>query len=158
MEESFESAYPDLFREIYRVAYGVLGDRQAAEDVVQETLVRAYLRWRRIREFHTAWARRVAVNLSIDVLRRSVRSADRGTAVLPDHVAERLDLQEALLNLSKRQREVVVLRYWLGHTEQEVSDLLGCSIGTVKTHAHRGLASLRATLGEHYEESALHRP
>lgn len=155
---SFESAYPDLFREVYRVAYGILGNRQAAEDVVQETLVRAYLRWRRIGDFHSAWARRVAVNLSIDVLRRSVRATDRGTRALPDHAAERLDLQEALLRLSKRQREVVVLRYWLGHTEREVSDLLGCSIGTVKTHAHRGLAALRATLGEHYEEPATNRP
>ena len=60
---------------------------------------------------------------------------------------DRVDLVRALRALPRRQREVVALRYLADRPEAEVADLLGCSAGAVKQHAHRGLAALRARLG-----------
>jgi RNA polymerase sigma factor (sigma-70 family) len=59
-----------------------------------------------------------------------------------------LDLQRALDRLSTRQREVVVLRYVADLSEADVARVLGCSVGSVKTHASRGLTTLRAVMGE----------
>jgi RNA polymerase sigma factor (sigma-70 family) len=97
---------------------------------------------------------RVTTNLAIDRLRKRAR-ADRRRADTHrgDHAPDpgdtrRIDLERALRRLSARQREVVVLRYLAGLPEAEVAALLGCSPGTVKQHASRGLAGLRKTLGE----------
>jgi RNA polymerase sigma factor (sigma-70 family) len=69
-------------------------------------------------------------------------------------VAERIDLQRALLGLSRRQRDVVVLRYGADLSEADVAAFLHCSVGTVKTHAHRGLAALRVALEPEPEEES----
>jgi RNA polymerase sigma factor (sigma-70 family) len=80
-----------------------------------------------------------------------VRSRQRARGVpaaadLPALDAQRVDLQRALLELSPKQREVVVLRYVVDLPEAAVAESLGCSVGTVKTHASRGLAALRRSL------------
>jgi RNA polymerase sigma factor (sigma-70 family) len=147
----FEQAFADLFAIAYRVAFRILGDRQAAEDVAQEAVTRANTRWRKVEAHAEPWTARVAANLALDQVRR-------GPAPVPDVpgerdplVAERLDLQQALLALPKRQREVVSLRYGADLPEAQVAELLGCTTGTVKTHAHRGLAALRLALGDEEE-------
>jgi len=71
----------------------------------------------------------------------AVKSAD-----VPGVDAQRVDLQRALVALSPKQREVVILRYLVDLPEAEVAETLGCSVGTVKTHASRGLAALRKSL------------
>ncbi len=135
----------------HRVAYRVLGDRGEAEDVTQEALARAYVRWRRIHAYDEAWVTRVSVNLAIGIVRRRRTWPDRGEHGVPDHaagLADRAALVAALEALPKRQREVVVLRHLADLPEAEVARQLGCSVGTVKQHAHRGLAALRTALGE----------
>lgn len=145
---SFEEAFDDLAALAHRVSFRLLGSRGEAEDVTQETLVRAYVRWRRVSSHAEPWVARVATNLSLDLLRRRARHAD---AVDPDPVAatpdpaalDRLELARLLLGLPRRQREVVVLRYLADRSEAETAAQLGTSVGTVKQHAHRGLAALR---------------
>src|SRR5262249_57892629 len=66
----FEEAFEDLYLRAYGVAYQLLGRRSEAEDVAQETLARAFVRWRRIRSYAEAWVVRVAGNLAIDAWRR----------------------------------------------------------------------------------------
>ena len=75
-------------------------------------------------------------------------SAPRGVPAedVPGVDAQRVDLQRALLALSPKQREVVILRYLVDLPEAEVAETLGCSVGTVKTHASRGLAAMRKSL------------
>jgi RNA polymerase sigma factor (sigma-70 family) len=93
----------------------------------------------------------VATNLAIDRLRRRSRSTETGAepvALVETHLSERIDLARALRRLSLRQREVVVLRYLADWPELEVADALGCTPGTVKSHASRGLAQLRHHLEE----------
>jgi RNA polymerase sigma factor (sigma-70 family) len=145
----FDDEYPRLHARAYRVAFRVLGSRAEAEDVAAEACARAYASWRRVSGYPEAWVAKVASNLAIDVIRRRGRDREltEGTTADPRH-EERLDLQRALRALPKRQREVVTLRYLADLPEEVVATALGCSVGTVKTHASRGLAALRlAPLG-----------
>ncbi len=145
--DTFEDQFDTLYRRAYGVAYVVLGRRAEAEDVAQETLARAYVRWRSVQEYAEPWVVRVAGNLAIDRVRRR---GHVGALPARDHAgpdATRIDLQRALAALPRRQREAVVLRYLADLPERDVATMLGCSPGTVKTHTSRGLASLRRALG-----------
>ena len=82
----FEEAFDDLYTRAYGVAFQLLGRRSEAEDVAQETLARAFVRWRKIRAYAEAWVVRVAGNLAIDVWRRRRRvdtMPPRSVAVRP---------------------------------------------------------------------------
>ena len=145
----FEEAFPDLYRLAYRVSFRVLGDRGDAEDVAQEALARAHVRWLRLRERPEGWIVTVATNLSIDRHRRRRRLTSLVTeplTLVDVHQAERIDLARALRRLPRRQREVVVLRYLADWSESDVAAALGVSAGAVKSHASRGLAALRQHL------------
>lgn len=146
---SFEAVYDELFHAAYRVAFRILGSRVEAEDVTQEALTRAYLRWRKVQPYAAAWVSRVASNLAIDALRRRQRAdlqvdTDEDTRPRHDQVVERIDLLRLLDSLPKRQREVLVLRYLADQTEKATAAALGCSVGSVKRHSHRALSALRA--------------
>ncbi len=150
----FEERFDALAVVAHRVAYRLLGDREAAQDVAQEALTRAFVRWRRIEGYAEPWVARVAANLALGLLRRKAPAApaidadewrsDRAT----DGVLQRSVLVDALARLPRRQRDVVVLRYLADLPEAEVAALLGCAPGTVKSHAHRALGSLRTQLGD----------
>jgi RNA polymerase sigma-70 factor (sigma-E family) len=150
-ESDFDEMFPDLFRAAYRVAYRLLGSREDAADCAQEACARACLRWEKLARGGSPlpWVVRVSGNLAIDRWRRqktaAAAPADRDESQT-EPGPDRVDLQRALEGLSKRQREVVVLRYLADVSEAQTGALLGCSIGSVKTHASRGLAALRAVL------------
>jgi RNA polymerase sigma-70 factor (sigma-E family) len=148
---SFELAFADLYRLAYRVSFRILGDRSEAEDIAQETLARATLRWERLHDRPEGWITRVASNLALDRYRRRRRRPPFPTGplgIVDDRAVERSDLVTALRRLPRRQREVVVLRYLADFSEADVAAALGCSVGTVKTHGSRGLSALRRHLGE----------
>lgn len=150
-DPSFGAAYQGLFRSAYRVAYRLLGSRHDAEEVAQEALTRALARWRSVRGHGEAWVVRVASNLAIDRTRRArrVSPAPPGVTTADDPYREdRIDLRRALNQLPRRQREVVVLRYLADLPQEEVAAALGLSIGTVKSHAARGLEALRGLMRE----------
>ena len=153
LPESFGAAFDDLYTSAYRSAYRLLGNHQEAEDVAQEACARACVRWNRLtrRGSPVPWVVRVATNLAIDQYRLRQRTQSR-EHIVPGLVhavdGRRVDLHRALEQLSPRQREVVVLRYVADLSELETAAALGCAPGTVKSHATRGLAALRAALGE----------
>ncbi len=145
----FDDEFSDLAGIAYRVAYRILGNRSAAEDIAQESLARAYQRWARIAEYRQPWVARVAGNLAIDLLRRRKPALPTARQVDTEVIMiERLDLQRALLGLPKRQREAVVLRYIADLSEADVAALLGCSPGTIKSHLSRGTRHLRLILDD----------
>ena len=151
----FEEAFPTLFALAYRVSYRILGDRADGEDVAQEALARAHLRWIALGAHPEGWIVTVATRLAIDRVRRRRRAPvprREQLALVDNHIAERLDLARALRRLPRRQREVVVLRYLADWAELEVAEALGCSPGTVKSHAARGLAALRRHLALDHQE------
>ncbi|GIH17141.1 SigE family RNA polymerase sigma factor [Rugosimonospora africana] len=144
---------------LLRSAYLLTGDRHAAEDLLQDALERVYRRWSRIATSPEAYARRALVNGATNRwrLRRRRPEApliDAHDPADPDHagrVALRAVVENALRELPARQRATVVLRYFDDLSEAEVASLLNCSVGTVKTHASRGLARLRTALGPTFD-------
>jgi RNA polymerase sigma-70 factor (ECF subfamily) len=145
--ETFDQAFPTLWRASYRVAFRLLGDREDAADIAQESCARACVRWSRLSANGdvTPWVVRVSSNLALDRWRRDRRRRLNSAPLAspaPMH-DERVDLHRALARLPRRQREVVVLRYVGDLREADVATALGMSAGTVKTHAARGLAALR---------------
>ena len=141
---AFDDAAPELYAVAYRVAFRMLGNRHDAEEIAQEICARALMRWATVEPYAPAWAARTASNLVIDSHRRSRRWLPGVPEVGMPADGERVDLVRALRSLPRRQRDVVVLRYLADLSEQDVADRLGCSLGSVKQHAHRGLAALRA--------------
>jgi RNA polymerase sigma-70 factor (sigma-E family) len=149
---TFDERFDALSAIAYRVAYRLLGNRPEAEEVAQEALARAFARWRTVAGHDEPWVARVAINLAISRTRRrrptvafdetldAVRRGDDTLAV------ERLALAAALRELPTRQRQVVALRYLADLPEAEVASVLRISRGSVKQHAHRGLARLRRSL------------
>ncbi len=134
---------------LLRSAYLLTGDRAQAEDLVQEAVIKVAERWGRLRSGHpTAYARTIIVHdhASWWRRRRESPSADPvGDSAVPetDH-AGRSVLISALGELPRRQRAVVVLRYFDDLTERETAEALGVTIGTVKSQAHAALRRLRS--------------
>ena len=152
----FDQRFDALAVIAYRVAYRLLGHRDEAEEVAQETLARAFARWRSVAAYDEPWVARVASNLAIDVWRKrrpsaSLRADDPDATFVGDVavvVSERDSLAQSLDRLSRRQREVVVLRYIADLPEAEVAALLRTSVGSVKQHCHRAIARLRLEVSD----------
>ena len=146
----FDERAPRLASLAYRVCFRILGDRDDAQDLTQEALARAYARWSRVARYDEAWITRVATNLALGEARRRSRPARASNpghgASLDAVIAQRAELVSVLARLPKRQREVVALRFLADLPEAAVAAALGCSLGTVKQHAARGLAALRVAL------------
>ena len=147
--DDFAAAFPAPAARAYRVAFRILGDRRDAEDVVQETLARALVRWRRVATYAEAWTAATSSNLAIGIWRkreRPARSLPRPSPPTDEHLHDRMELVRLLRELPRRQRDLVVLRYVADLSEADVAAALGCSVGSVKRHAHRGLAALRVAI------------
>lgn len=139
---------------LLRTAWMLTGDAQLAEDLLQSALARAWPHWSRIGTGRPdAYVRKVIVRLHGAWWRRrwngELPVADVPERAVVDPFAaadERAVLRRLLLQLPKRQRQAVVLRYYDDLAEREVAALMGCSVGTVKSQAAKGLARLRAAL------------
>jgi len=154
--DDFALAFRELFPPAFRVAFRILGNIEDAEDAAAEALARAMVRWARVRSlpYREAWVMRVASNVAIDMLRKR-RTVPLELGVVDDgseNAALRIALGAALAALSRRQREVVSLRYVGGLTEGEVASCLGISVNSVKKHMLRGTTSLREQLGGEWRE------
>jgi RNA polymerase sigma-70 factor (sigma-E family) len=150
----------DSFREfvaghqqaLMRTAYLLTGDPHLAEDLLQSVLLKVLRRWSRLSrvERPEAYARKALVNQYISWRRPRRAGAELSTAAPPerpysseDATIVRVVMRQALMRLPPRQRAVIVLRYYEDRTERETAELLGCSVGTVKSQAHYALARLR---------------
>ncbi|WP_076263967.1 SigE family RNA polymerase sigma factor [Intrasporangium flavum] len=140
---------------LLRTAYLLTHDRGLAEDLVQASLTKAWFAWARIETRPEAYVRRIMVNTYSSWWRRRW-NGEQATADLPEssgnqdprrgesvRVDDRTDLWRALERLPKRQRAVVVLRFYEDLSEAETAEIMQCSVGTVKSQASRALAKLR---------------
>src|SRR5581483_10414403 len=147
-EEDFTAFVRERGLVLLRFATAVTGDRDQAEDVLQGALERAYGRWERIsRAGDPEWyIRKIIVNGVRDGWRHRQRRPEvlgllpgqgEGTYLPFDEFVTRDVVRGALAALPQRQRVVLLLRYWQGMTESETAELMGVSVGTVKSQAHR---------------------
>ncbi|MQA62609.1 MAG: SigE family RNA polymerase sigma factor [Actinophytocola sp.] len=163
MDQHDEQEFAEYFARrqdaVRRTAYLLCGDWHRADDLAQIAFVALHRRWRKIRDRAAldAYVRKTVVRASIDESRRPWRR-ERYVEQMPepapstegiDHqVATREALLAGLRQVPPRQRAVLVLRYFEGLDVSGAANALGCSEGTVKSQTARGLAALRAVLGE----------
>lgn len=161
-ETTLEELYAAHWRGLVRLAVLLLRDQATAEEVVQDAFVAMHGRWRSLRDPDKALAylRQAVLNRSRSALRhrgvverylaRQSPASQPTTAESADAPALARDRREAVLDalrtLPTRQREVLVLRYYLELSEAEIAHTLGISRGSVKAHASRGAESLRRLL------------
>ncbi|MCZ0208985.1 SigE family RNA polymerase sigma factor [Streptomyces achromogenes] len=157
-DEEFQSFMVGRWPRLMRTAFLLTGEQHAAEDLVQSTLEQVYTAWRRVgsADDPEAYVRRVMINVHARKHRRRLREflapkddsgLVREVADTGDRIAQADDrsaLLKALAQLPARQREAVVLRYWEDLTETQAAEAMGCSVGTVKSSAAKGIAKLRA--------------
>ncbi|MEV7685313.1 SigE family RNA polymerase sigma factor [Streptomyces bungoensis] len=157
----FQSFMIGRWPRLMRTAFLLTGEQHAAEDLVQSTLEKAFVAWRRVgsADDPEAYVRRVMINLHARRHRRRLKEllAPRDDSGLVREIADTGDriaqaddrraLLTALAQLPARQREAVVLRYWEDLTETQAAEAMGCSVGTVKSNAAKGIAKLRAIPG-----------
>jgi RNA polymerase sigma-70 factor (sigma-E family) len=153
-QEDFDAFVAARSPSLLRTAYLLTGDPVLAEDLLQTALVKVWPAWGRIEGAPQTYVRRVLVNTYATWWRRRWNGEvptgalpeqhGRGTAhAATGQVDDRADLWDALGRLPKRQRAVVVLRFYEDLSEAETAAILQCSIGTVKSQTSRALAKLR---------------
>jgi RNA polymerase sigma-70 factor (sigma-E family) len=151
-DEEFSAYMAARQPSLMRTAYLLTGNQHQAEDLVQTSLAKLYLAWDRVhdRESVDAYVRRILVNEHNSVWRRAWKRREVATDRPPEApTRDEYDegrsaaLWDVVQTLPKRARAVVVLRYYEELTEAETADLLGISVGTVKSQASRALAALR---------------
>jgi len=172
-QESFAAFYDRVAPLLFTVAYRILNQREAAEDVLQEAFL---LIWQRARQFDPAkgrplnWAVTLTRNKALDRLRSTQRqlrireaAAQAAEFIAPDEAPTGLEatasheshdrIQTALAGLPPSQRTVVQMVFLSSHTVKETAERLGEPLGTVKSHLRRGLLRLRRALGEGWEQA-----
>lgn len=138
---------------LLRSAYLLTGDQQRAEDLVQDALIRTHRAWGRVHDGNPdAYTRKVMYHLQISWWRRRGSSVEVPTDEVPEpasrgrsddtHVT-RIALKAALATLTSKQRSVIVLRFFEDMTEVDTAELLGVTVGTVKSQTAKALARLR---------------
>ena len=159
---AFRSLVERYMKQAYNVAYGVVSNHDDAEDIAQETFVRVYQSIRSFRgdsEFST-WLYRITMNLSLNNVKRRKNTSLHTIEHIENQALSGLSrsehsqqpdlqmhLERALHELPTLQRATVILRHLNGLSTKQVSAILKCSEGTVKTHLHRGLKKMRHHLG-----------
>lgn len=157
---SFEDYVTKHGNDLQRYAFVLSGQRADAEDLVQIALVKAYHRWRRIGTLAAphAYVRRILTHCFVDLRRHhnAVRSTDELVDIADpaadpaDQLADLEGIVRGLDHVTAQQRAVLVLRYLLDLSDDDIATELGCSTATVRSHASRGLHQLRTLL--HYPD------
>lgn len=155
-EQAFREYATARMPALQRTAYLLCGNWHHSEDIVSTAIVKLYGCWRRATQAENldAYVRRIVVRVWLDERRRPWRR-ERLTDSLPESptdaalssdVARRADLRRLLGQLPDRQRAVLVLRYYDDLSVEQTAEILGCTVGAVKTLTHRALTALRRLL------------
>lgn len=159
---SFEEYAAATWSMLYRSAYLLAGNHADAEDLAQQTLIKAHRAWAKVSasDSANAYVRQILTNTFLSSKRPKGRRLELLTDEIPEWGGatgtaggapgtsdERMALWPHIKQLPPQQRAVIVLRYFEDLSEMEIAETLGCSRGNVKSTAHRALKSLRAALG-----------
>jgi RNA polymerase sigma-70 factor (sigma-E family) len=163
MDPDFVAFFTALLPHAVAVARRITGDLASAEDAAGEALAKAYLRWPKLRRtaYRDAWVLRVATNEAIGTVRTQrrrdgiLRRQPPPVPVTDDRIEAHQLVVDQISRLPRRQRQVVMLRFFADLTIDEVASTLGLSAGAVKSHLHRALHTLRQRLGTNILGGAL---
>ena len=155
--EAFDDLAAAAYHRLYAIARRILRDGYAAEDAVQDALVRAWrdLRGLRDRERFDAWLHRLLVHACADHVRRMRRRPLEVTIDAIDRpdpqddvarIGDRDEIERAFLDLSVEHRAVLVLTHYVGLPAPEVATILGIPVGTVYSRIHHGTRAIRTSL------------
>jgi RNA polymerase sigma-70 factor (sigma-E family) len=141
-------------RYLIRLAYVLTADQDSAEDLLQSALTKAAAHWGRIQSTPEGYVRRIMYREQVGRWRTRARRPETVMAQVPDRSARdptagldaRLALQDALRILPPGKRAVLALRYLEDLPESQVAEILGCSVGTVRSQTHKAIAQLRSVL------------
>ncbi len=152
--EYMQARQPSLLR----TAYLLTGDQHTAEDLVQTALAKLYLSWDKVQRHEAVdgYVRRILVNEHNSLWRRAWKKRETTASELPDRPADPdapsathdAELWAFVQTLPRKQRAAIVLRYYEELSEAETAEILGVSVGTVKSQTSRALSAMRARVGE----------
>jgi RNA polymerase sigma-70 factor (ECF subfamily) len=165
----FESLIERFQGKVFRLAYSMVGDRAAAEDLSQEVFVRI---WKALPGYRgesslATWVFAIARNACLSRRRReaarraasldvaAVRAEAESLHAREDRHPRELDMRDLLARISEKHRRVLTLYYLEDRSYEQVAELLGLPVGTVKTHLHRGKKELGALLARRPKEEGL---
>ena len=158
-QRELSELFYDEYRGLWSLAYAILGDPHAAEEIAMEAFVKAYSSWGRLRrmDWPGGYLRKIVVNLSRSKLRRRIvelrvnalshRGPEAADPSWDDARSDaRIDVLSSLRDLPPRQSACIVLRYMEDMTLAEIAAVLDCSVGTVKSHLFRARRTLESAL------------
>lgn len=136
---------------MYRALAVALGDPSLAAEAADEAMVRALARWGQVSQYDRpeAWTYRVGLNWATSQLRkwslRPSRAVDELDRPMVDHLPD-VDLADSLRRMDRKHRTVLVMRYFLQVTPDEIAEVLDVPVGTVKSRLNRGVQRLRTSM------------
>lgn len=155
-----DNAFYELISErkeiLYRTAYTYVKNRDDAIDILDETIYKAYLSLKRLKDpkFFNTYLTRILINTSLDYMRKNKKV---NIVELQDNIPieksclsfeEKHDLKEAVNKLDEKYKTIIILKYFQDMTIQEISNVLSCPLGTIKSQLHKALKLLRIELKE----------
>jgi len=154
-------AFQELIEEekakLYRTAYLYVKDENDALEIVQETVYKAYITIKNVKEekHFSTWLTRILINNALDFLKKKSRLIPTDSLINFSRIREvqheeNMDLLHAIDQLEPRYKTVVILRYYNDYTIRQIAETLKCPEGTVKTNLHRALSRLKIELREEY--------
>jgi RNA polymerase sigma-70 factor, ECF subfamily len=158
--KAFEAVYKETFKTIYQLVYRMTGNRQDAEDITHDIYVRAYEKrglYKKERSALSTWIYRIAVNFTLNALRKRKRWVSDSiieNSAAADVLIENLDetdmVTDLLGKLNPDHKACLVLREVEDKPYDEIAEILGLSIGTVRSRISRGRDQLKKLFKEHY--------
>ena len=161
---AFEELFSSNYTRIYNLCYRMMRNQQDAEDMLQESMLKA---WRKLKSFRqsssfSTWLHRIAVNTCLDAIRkrkekkasieemaeygRQIEDTDSGS--FDERAAERQAIEDALSRLKERDRVIIVLRDVQGYSYEEMAQILECPMGTVRSRLSRARSAMVRILSD----------
>lgn len=139
---------------LYKTAYIYVKNKEDALDIVSETVYRAYTSIKKLKnpKFFNTYLTRILINCAVDMLKKKKifisgsESVFLNKAIRDENVEENIDLYRAVDLLNDKYRTVIVLKYFRDMTFEDISEVMKCPVGTVKTYLHRALKTLRINM------------
>lgn len=146
----FASRVQEIRTQLYRTAYGYLGNEQDSLDAVSEAVYQGYRAHRKMRkpEYFTTWMTRILIHVCYKELKRRTKQSLEEMPEIKEEDFDHLSLEEAMAQLPEQLRQVIILRYFTGLTLSETAEALQIPQGTVVTRQRRALTLLRVELEE----------